>query len=486
MVFKSSHFWIFLKVLLISSSHMKRILILLSCLFLGLGYSIAQTLSGTFPSLANQTLTLEGTKGFDTYAIGSAKADEKGQFSLSYSSEDYGIAFLSGEDKQPFVLILEKTGVRLEGQLLSEANSIRIMEGQENRWFEQYTQEQGKREQALSAWAYLQNLYQNDPFFAKQQEPNQAIAGEVMRLQQEDGKFIEALPAESFARWFLPIRKLISSVGAVAQYRTAELPQTIAAFRTMDYADPRFQKSGLFRDVFESQFWLLENSGGTLEENYEKMEGSLDAILSSVEKNAPLYNEVTAYLIELLERRSLTNAAEYLALTVLQQDKVALQPRLARQLEGYRAMKVGTTVPEIQFTGDILLQGKPIPFPSRLSEVTAPYRLVIFGASWCPACSEAIAELIPLYEKWNVLGLEAIFVSLDTDPTAFKAYSEGMPFIAFSDYKKWDTQAVSDYYVASSPSFYLIDQSGQLLLRPQSVKQIDAWVDWKIGGSPSN
>ena len=442
----------------------------------------AQTLSGVFPPISGQLLTLEGTKGFDTYSIGSAKADEKGQFSLSYSPQDYGVAFLSGEDKKPFVVILEKSGVRLEGQVLSEASSIRILEGQENRWFEQYTQEQGKREQALSAWAYLQNLYQNDSFFAMQKVPNQDIGKELIRIQEEEKQFIATLPSESFVRWFLPIRKLVSSVGAVAQYRTSELPQTITAFRTMDYADPRFQKSGLYRDLFESQFWLLENSGGTLDEVYEKMEGSLDAILSSVGKNAPLYNEVSAYLLELLQRRSLINAAEYLALTVLEQDEVVLQPRLARQLEAYRAMKVGVTVPDIQFTGDILLQGKPISYPSRLSEVTAPYRLVIFGASWCPACSEAMAELIPLYEKWTKLGVEAIFVSLDTDPTAFQAYSEGIPFIAFSDYKKWDTQAVADYYVSSSPSFYLIDQAGKLLLRPLSAKQIDAWVDWKLSG----
>ena len=95
----------------------------------------AQTLSGVFPPMAGQLLTLECTRGFDTYSIGSAKADEKGQFSLSYSPQDYGIAFLSGEDKKPFVVILEKSGVRLEGQVLSEASSIRILEGQENRWF---------------------------------------------------------------------------------------------------------------------------------------------------------------------------------------------------------------------------------------------------------------------------------------------------------------------------------------------------------------
>jgi thiol-disulfide isomerase/thioredoxin len=462
---------------------MKRSLILLCCLLFGGVSTMAQTLSGTFPAQANQTITLEGAKGLATYSIGSTKADEKGQFTLSYASGDYGVAFLSGEDKKPFVVILEKEGVKLEGQAFSEATTIRILEGKENRWFEQYTQEQGKREQALSAWGYLQNLYQNDPLFATQQVPNQAIQTELSRIQREDEAFIASLPTDSFVRWFLPIRKLVSSVGAVAQYRTAELPQTIAAFRTMDYVDPRFQKSGLFRDVFESQFWLLENSGGTLDEIYEKMEVSLDAILLSVGKNAPLYNEVTAYLLELLERRSLSNAAEYLALTVLEQKQVVLQPRLAKQLEGYRAMKVGIQVPEIQFVGDVLLQGKPNSYPIRLSEVSAPYRLVIFGASWCPACTEEITQLIPLYEKWNKLGVEAIFVSLDTDPKAFQAYSEGMPFIAFSDYKKWDTQAVSDYYVSSSPSFYLIDQAGKLLLRPQSVKQLDAWVDWKLGGN---
>ena len=462
---------------------MKRSLFLLFSIFFVVVSARAQTLSGTFPAQANQTITLEGAQGLDTYSIGSTKADEKGQFTLSYASGDYGIAFLSGEDKQPFVVILEKEGVKLEGKALNEAATIRILEGKENRSFEQYTQEQGKREQALSAWGYLQNLYQNDPLFAKQQVPNQAIQSELLRIQGEDEAFIASLPRDSFVRWFLPIRKLVSSVGAVAQYRTAELPQTVTAFRTLDYADPRLAKSGLFRDVFESQFWLLENSGGTLEENYEKMEVSLDAILKSLEKDELRYNEVVGYLIELLERRSLMQAAEYLALKVLEQERVAIQPRLARQLEGYRAMKVGSRVPEIQFVGDILLQGKPITYPTRLTEVTAPYRLVIVGASWCPACTEEMTQLIPLYGKWNKLGLEAIFVSLDTDPKAFQAYSEGMPFIAFSDYKKWDTQVVQDYYVSGSPSFYLIDQAGNLLLRPQSVKQLDAWVDWKLGGN---
>ena len=208
---------------------------------------------------------------------------------------------------------------------------------------------------------------------------------------------------------------------------------------------------------------------------------SVDAILASLKGEEDSFHQVIAYLFELFEKRSLTQASEYLALKVLQDPENQLPPRLARQLETYRAMKLGTKVPEIQFSGDVLLQGNPIPYPNRLSEVSAPYRLVIFGASWCPACNEEMAQLIPLYEKWNSYGVEVVFVSMDTDPLAFKEYAKGMPFIAFSDYKSWDTQAAQDYFVSSSPSFYLLDAQQQLLLRPNSVKQMDAWVDWKLG-----
>jgi hypothetical protein len=74
---------------------MKRSLILLCCLLFGGFSSMAQTLSGTFAAQANQTITLEGAKGLATYSIGSTKADEKGQFTLSFAAADYGVAFLS-------------------------------------------------------------------------------------------------------------------------------------------------------------------------------------------------------------------------------------------------------------------------------------------------------------------------------------------------------------------------------------------------------
>ena len=61
--------------------------------------------------------------------------------------------------------------------------------------------------------------------------------------------------------YYLPLRKLVSSVSTIAQYRTEEIPAAIVAFRNIDYTDPRLYKSGLVADAIESHFWLLENSG---------------------------------------------------------------------------------------------------------------------------------------------------------------------------------------------------------------------------------
>ena len=46
------------------------------------------TISGTFPGIANQQINLFGFNGFNTYPIDSIKANEKGEFQLSFGTTD--------------------------------------------------------------------------------------------------------------------------------------------------------------------------------------------------------------------------------------------------------------------------------------------------------------------------------------------------------------------------------------------------------------
>lgn len=140
-------------------------------------------------------------------------------------------------------------------------------------------------------------------------------------------------------------------------------------------------------------------------------------------------------------------------------------------------MKIGNTAPDIVFSGDVLKGGTDIETPSRLSDIQSAYKVVIFGASWCPKCGEELSQLFPLYEKWKSKDVEVVFVSLDTDKALFKAYAGIFPFISICDYQQWENKAVRDYHVSATPTMYLLDIDNKIILRPNSVKQMDAWVD---------
>jgi len=169
-----------------------------------------------------------------------------------------------------------------------------------------------------------------------------------------------------------------------------------------------------------------------------------------------------------------------LAIKILTQNSCTVNDDLAKQLELYRDMKKGNTTPDIIFSVDIVKNGSMIETPKHLSDIQADYKVVIFGASWCPKCAEELRQLLPLYEKWKLKGVEVVFISLDTDKTLFKGFSCIFPFVSICDYKKWSTQAIKDYYVFATPSMFLLDKNQKIILRPNSVKQIDAWVDFYL------
>ncbi len=117
---------------------------------------------------------------------------------------------------------------------------------------------------------------------------------------------------------------------------------------------------------------------------------------------------------------------------------------------------------------------------AKLSEINTKYTVVVFGASWCPKCNEELPEIAKLYDKWKSKGVEVVFVSLEDDKKAFTDYANNFQFPSYSDLKKWDSKIVKDYYVFSTPTMFLLDNKREIILRPNSVKQMDAWVDWVL------
>ena len=439
----------------------------------------SQTITGNLSLLTKQEIKLEGFNGLKTYPIFTTRLDDNGNFQLTYTKADYGVGYLMSSDKKPLFIILSGEDIEIAGKSLSYVETIKVIKGKENQWFEQYAQEHPKREQALSAWIYLEKMYTTDTLFAAQQTPQHSIAQEKQRIKAEDSTFLADLPKDSYVRWFLPTRKLVSGVSTIAQYRSEEIPATIEAFRKLDYTDTRLYKSGLFKDAIESHFWLIENAGLPLDSVYAEMKKSIDVLMEHLINDEKILNEVTDYLFDLLERHSLFAASEYLALKVLNEVSCTIDNDLAKQLETYRAMKKGNTAPDILFSGDNFFPGTDFKhLPKKLSDLKSDYTVVVFGASWCPKCTEELPKIASLYPKWKDKGVQVVYVSLDEDQKAYRDFAKKFPFISTCDYNKWGSKIVKDYYVFGTPTMYLLDNKREILLRPNSVNQMDAWVDY--------
>lgn len=452
---------------------MKQLLVFIFILFYnGL---IAQSIKGQFLKIPNQTIKLEGFNGLKTYPISLTTTDVNGKFELSYSKTDYGVGYLMAVDNKPLFVILSGEEIELAGESLSNFETIKIKKGQENQYFEQFANEHPKREQALSAWLYLEKIYATDTLFAVQKHPVNAIKKEKLRIKNEDAAFLDALPNESYVKWFLPTRKLVSSVSTVVQYRPEGIPEMIKAFRNMDYTDARLYKSGLFKDAIESHFWLLENSGNPLDNVLEEMKISIDAIFTKLSTNEKIFNQLTDYLFDLLERHSLFQASEYLALKVLNEGSCTITDDLANQLETYRAMKKGNIAADMVFDKTNFVNPKIT--LTKLSDIKSNYTVVVFGASWCPKCNEELPEITKRFDKWKSKGIEVIFVAIEEGRNSFIDFAESLPFPSYSDGKKWESKIVKDYYIFSTPTMFLLDSKREIILRLNSVNQMDAWVN---------
>ena len=89
-------------------------------------------------------------------------------------------------------------------------------------------------------------------------------------------------------------------------------------------------------------------------------------------------------------------------------------------------------------------------------------------------------ELLEHYPAWRDSGVEVVLVSLDESSEAFEQFTEEFSFIRTTDYQRWESQMVKDYHVHSIPSMILLSRDLEILIHPNSIGHIEAWVDWYL------
>lgn len=434
---------------------MKKILVLFLLFPTGL---FAQIIKGTFPQAKKSEIILSGFSGFETLELAKTLTDSIGNFELHYPISYVGAAWLEIKNTTKVMILLNHENFEVEWENIEEFKTLQFKNSLENNTFSEAIFINQQAENKLSGLKFLLPKY--DTLSAQQKWLQEEIANQ----EQQFKNYLNQLPQNSYAKHYLKIRKLITDFPITANRYIERKPEHESAFNALDFNEDKFYTSGLVKEVVEGYFRLME-SHLKVKEMYAHINTSTDAIVKSLATNGAFQQEVAQYLFKYFEKRSLFPAAEHLALQMLRQSNCQLSDKSINLFEQYRKLALGKTAP------NIVLNQK------NLKKTNTNFKLVAFGASWCPNCQNDYAKWKEYYQQLKEkYDLEIFYISIDTDKATFEAYYKEAPFIVFCDEKGWDTQAAKDYFVFATPTYILLDRNLKIVAKINSPEHLDVWL----------
>lgn len=457
--------------------------IVLVLLCVGLSLQAQIQISGHFPGHASQPVSLSVYKGFERMPVATGTVDSLGNFRLACPAGYRGVAFLQVNNADGIEMIVNREeNFGLKGTTLMDINNLTCTGNEATTTLYNYYRQQIAREKALAGWRYLQKMYSEDPYLKNYNKVG-AVNGEIHFLEQEGVLFINAQPAGSYPGWYLPLVTFVRDIPVSVQRCPERIPQHIDFFMHTDFSDGRFYNSGLLPLITENYYFMLENSGKSLDSMYVEMNRATDYILGNLRDKRPEWlQEAALFLFKLFEKRSLFPAAEHLSTVMLTQSSCVLDSKVSARFEGYRAMKKGNRAPDIDFRKAAAKQSERndktlnqyLRGYASLSAIKSRYKLVIFGFADCAECKLQLPQVKQMYPDLKKRGVEVLYVSLDTDKAAFESVAADSPWVSYFDYGGWDSRVATDYHVFASPTMYLLGEKQEILYKIISPQHLEA------------
>jgi thioredoxin-related protein len=444
-------------------------IIVIAATILALNKINAQIVEGNLKQHAGQSISLTGFNYYTSQELSKTVIDSVGNFTLNYPAKYSGMGILNTQDQGSLVMVLTGKNITITGTHLQEPSSLSFTDSAANTNYMRYANAQNAYGSALQAWKFLEGLYQKETVLKPYKKTKKQIAKELQRIAKADAAFLAGLDTNSYVRWFAPNRKLIQDMPAIVSKQTQRIPEAIQQFRTTYLTHPNFKTSGLYRELLEGHYLLLENMGQSLDSVYAQMNISTSYIVNNLNSQPELLNETATELFTLFEKRSLFSVAGHLSDQLITNHPNLLDDKFRSKMERYVSLKVGNKAPNIQLT------------PNKTLKDINNNVLLVFGSSECSYCTDANKKLASFYEAWQAKGnLEIVYISIDTDKAEFaKAYSK-YPWNSYCDYKGWGTQSAKDYFIDATPTFVLLDKNQNILLHPRSIDQVNIWVNYNL------
>ncbi len=138
----------------------------------------------------------------------------------------------------------------------------------------------------------------------------------------------------------------------------------------------------------------------------------------------------------------------------------------------FEQLTIGKKAPEFALPGQF--ENETI----SLSDFQGKTVLIEFWASWCGSCRKANGYLWDVYEKHHNNNFEIISISMDHGLRSWKKAikKDNLPWPQACDGKGIQSEVFNQYGVNSLPRNYLLDETGNIIGKDMSHKEIDVWL----------
>lgn len=417
------------------------------------------SIRGAFPQLKGAEIVLKGYAGFAEKELARTLSDNNGNFTLTYAASYKGAALLQLQDAGNTIVLLNAENFGMQWTDIKDINTLSFSNSAENTAFINGVEKNTEVNNKLAGLNYLIELYQKEP------ERLQWLRREASIQKNKFELFVWQMPQNSYAAYYLRLRKFISDIAHSVQTDTTMTEKQEAFFNQIDFADSRLWQSGLLADLLGSTY---QQAAGQTDTGNAKLRINkiTDVWIQKLATNTIKQQDVAEYCFKMLEQQGRMASAEHIAINMLGQTGCVLDEKRTNLFEQYRKMGIGNRAPDIK-----LQNGK------QLSKLNNKYKLVVFGASWCQDCVRDYPTLVGVYKQLKAKhDLELLYVSLDNDKASFDAFYKEAPFLTWCDTKGWESEPAMLYHIVATPSYFVLDKDLKILAKLKSPREFDIYL----------
>lgn len=409
---------------------------------------------GTIAGYANQPVTLKVYEGSAAKVLSKVKTDNSGKFTANVPRKYDGMLMFSLVNGQDIQLLTNNQAIEFTAENQNPIQfSVKVQKGEIAKNFLKLNSLNGLVDLKDNVFSHISNYYQPaDEFY-------QAIEKEKARIEGLLKQNNAADPMLSYYKEVASLLDKVSSNEGASQENVDKIVQHLAN------DDDKLEQMGflmpLVFNYIKTEFTLQQATNPNAEEIVKK---SIDNLFAKTNLNSVRGQNVMAALLNFISEQQFPTVYPEL-LTKAKSIRTVVSSDLKNKLTSIDGLTIGAEVPNIVF--DEAVKGK-----KSLYDIKAKKKLIVFWASWCPACQAEMPHIQEYYSAFKKDGGEIVAISLDSDQKAYQDAIKDFGWYNYSELLKWDSEIAKQYGVNATPTLFLLDKDNKLVKKGHSLQEI--------------